>query len=243
MTRLVLLSGWGIDARIWQPLDAHWPIDLAVSTPDWPGYGRRSPLETPSDLAALAEAMTESLPRDAVWVGWSLGGLLASALLDHLDTPRGLVLLGMGPRFCAPGGIPSEELAAFVQAFERDPRATRAHFLRWQVQGEPSPRRAHRRLIDLIGHTAEADDATLAAGLAQLAELDVTQPLAAASCPVRRIAGEHDPLLSPALRASANHRLPAAGHCPMLSCPETLANMLVEVTQDIATPTAQERMT
>ncbi|MDI5934075.1 alpha/beta fold hydrolase [Halomonas kalidii] len=238
MNRLVLLSGWGIDARIWRPLEAHWPADLEVTTPDWPGYGARPGLDDPDDLAALAAAMAGDLSADAVWAGWSLGGLLAAALLDHLPAPRALVLLGMGPRFCTEGGIPPQELAAFRRAFARDGEATRQHFLRWQLQGEPAPRAAHRRLIDLIGREPGPEAATLAAGLERLATLDVSARLDAPPCPVHRIAGERDPLLAPALRASAEQRLAGAGHCPMLSRPDALAACLTRIARAPA-PTAE----
>ncbi|WP_108444630.1 alpha/beta fold hydrolase [Halomonas denitrificans] len=233
MSRLVLLSGWGCDARLWQPLAEYWPgrreEKVEVSAPDWPGYGSRPALEDPEDLAALAEAMAEDLPAEAVWVGWSLGGLLAAALLDHLPAPRGLVLLGMGARFCDPEGITPEALATFRDAFRRDPEATRAHFLRWQLRGEPSPRAAHRRLLELLGPDPAAPPATLAAGLGQLAELDNAERLADAPCPVWRVSGEQDPLLAPSAREAADIRLAEAGHAPMLSQPRALAECLAAV--------------
>ncbi|MBB3189332.1 alpha/beta fold hydrolase [Halomonas cerina] len=231
MSHLVLLSGWGCDARIWQSLDGHWPTGVAVSAPDWPGYGARPPLDEPGDLAALAEAMSAALPTDAVWVGWSLGGLLAGALLDHLPAPRALVMLGMGPRFCHPQGVTEAELAAFRGAFRRDADATRAHFLRWQLGGEPAPRTAHRRLLDLLGRESPAATATLATGLDWLASLDVSRVLADPPCPVWRLAGEHDPLLAPEERARADIRLAEAGHCPMLSRPEAVAATLADIAQ------------
>jgi pimeloyl-[acyl-carrier protein] methyl ester esterase len=239
MTRLVLLSGWGIDARIWEPLAAHWPSWLEVRAPDWPGYGGRPPLDDPEDLAAMARDMAGDLPADAVWAGWSLGGLLAAALLDHLPAPRALVMLGMGPRFFTEGGIGPGELAAFRRAFARDGEATRHHFLRWQLQGEPAPRAAHRRLIDLLGREPWAETATLAAGLSQLARLDAGPRLADPPCPVWRLAGAQDPLLAPALRDGADRRLAGAGHCPMLSRPDALAAALVAMvlaTQPTRTP-------
>ncbi|WP_136247575.1 alpha/beta fold hydrolase [Halomonas borealis] len=227
--RLVLLSGWGCDARLWQALDGHWPDDLEIMTPDWPGYGERVALDDPAALDALAEAMADSLPHDAIWVGWSLGGLLAGALLDRLPAPRALVLLGMGERFPHPEGVSQAALAQFRKAFRRDPAAIRAHFLRWQLGGEPSPRAAHRRLRGLLGDAAPADKATLNAGLAQLAELDNTARLAAPPCPVHRLAGEADPLLAPAIRERADRLLPEAGHCPIISQPGRLARTLATI--------------
>ena len=40
---------------------------------------------------------------------------------------------------------------------------------------------------------------------------------------------ERDPLLAPRLRERADHRLPGAGHCPMLSQPTTLAACLAAI--------------
>ncbi|MBB3332237.1 pimeloyl-[acyl-carrier protein] methyl ester esterase [Halomonas campaniensis] len=231
MTRLVLLSGWGVDSRIWRPLAGHWPGGVTVTAPDWPGYGVRTPLAAPGSLAGLAEAMAVDLPADAVWVGWSLGGLLAGALLARLSPPRTLILLGMGTRFCDPEGVTRAELTAFRRAFARDPAATRRHFLRWQLGGEPDPRGAHRRLLDLIDD--DVDPATLAAGLNQLAALDVSRVLADTPCPVKRLAGRHDPLLPPAAIAGADRVLDHAGHCPMLSRPAALAEALVALATDM----------
>ena len=227
MTRLVLLSGWGCDARIWQPLAEHWPHDVHVTTPDWPGVGGRLPQGDPDSLTELAETMAADLPTEAVWVGWSLGGLLAATLLEHRHSPpRGLILLGMGGRFCDSGGVTRAELAAFRRAFSRDPDATLAHFRRWQLGGEPRLRDAHRRLRALLDEGPSPDPESLAAGLAWLAELDATAVLADPPCPIRRLAGDRDPLLAAAAIADADRVLEHAGHCPMLSRPAALAEAL-----------------
>ncbi|CAM3563765.1 alpha/beta fold hydrolase [Halomonas lysinitropha] len=229
MTPLVLLSGWGCDARLWQPLAGHWSEALAVSAPDWPGYGARSPLANPGSLAQMAKEMADELTADAIWVGWSLGGLLAAALLDHLPAPRALVLIGMGGDFCHEEGISTAELRAFQRAFARAPDTTHRYFLRWQLRGEPDPRAAHRQLRELLDDHGGVDRNTLAAGLDQLAELDNGDRLVGAPCPIWRVAGERDPLLAPARRESADHRLSHAGHCPMLSQPASLAACLAGI--------------
>ncbi|CDG51480.1 MULTISPECIES: alpha/beta fold hydrolase [Halomonadaceae] len=226
--RLILLSGWGIGQRIWQPLEAHWPACLAAQAVDWPGYGDTPPLEANAALQELADTMAEPLASDAVWVGWSLGGLLATALLAYLPPPRGLILLGAGETFCvkgkasAQGGVTSAELSAFQRAFQRDPTATWQHFLRWQTQGEPGPRQVHRQLRDLLGDTPPADSPTLATGLHWLATIDNRPRLAAPPCPVVRLIGDHDPFISPAQRR-VSKPLSDVGHCPMLSQPQALA--------------------
>lgn len=229
MTQLILLSGWGCDARIWHPLAPYWPDDLDIKAPDWPGYAGRLPLADPTSLNELADAMADDLPADAVWVGWSLGGLLASALLEHLPTPRALVLLGIGERFVHPQGVNDTALADFRRALERSPTAAREHFLRWQLGGEPDPRNAHRTLRQLLDTSLPASTATLEAGLEHLACLDNHSRLNAAPCPLHRLAGTRDPLLAPEVLAQADQRLDDAGHCPMLSQPQHLATRLANI--------------
>ncbi|WP_370656591.1 alpha/beta fold hydrolase, partial [Klebsiella pneumoniae] len=82
-------------------LAPHWPTSLEVSSVDWPGYGKSPPLPGQASLGTLANTMSNLLPSDAIWVGWSLGGLLATALLDQLPAPQGLILIGAGERFCS----------------------------------------------------------------------------------------------------------------------------------------------
>ncbi len=225
--RLVLLSGWGVDRRIWQPLSCHWPAHIEAHAVNWPGYGDAPALPNDATLGQLAGAMAAQLPEDAVWVGWSLGGLLATALLDHLPAPRGLILLGASDTFCASDGVTEIELKAFQRAFQREPIATWQHFLRWQAQGEPNPRHANRQVRELLGNRPSVDHNTLAQGLNWLATIDNAQRLKEAPCPVIRLVGEHDPLISSTARAQAT-LLARTGHCPMLSQPAQLTTVLAE---------------
>lgn len=242
MTRIVLLSGWGIDARIWEPLIVSLPADIEITTPDWPGYGNRQDTDMPRDLATLARAMADDLPQDALWVGWSLGGLLATALLTHLPVPRALVLLGMRERFTsldeARGGVTPAALDAFYDAFQQDPLATWRHFLRWQLSGEPSPRHTHRQLQALIGKEPPATHASLAAGLNWLKGLDNTELCASSPCPILTVIGERDPLTAAAHHGSTQARpIEQAGHCPQLSQPQILAGRLAELAHEHAART------
>lgn len=225
MSRLVLLSGWGVDRRIWQTLEGYWPAPIEALAIDWPGYGDTPALPDNATLDQLASTMAKQLPSDAIWVGWSLGGLLAAALLDHLPPPRGLILLGAGERFYSDDGVTPSELASFRRAFARDPNATWRHFLRWQARGEPNARQAHRQLRGLLGDLPDANHRVLAQGLDWLATLDNAQGLHQAPCPVMRLIGENDPLVGSLAREKASI-LAHAGHCPMLSQPAQLAESL-----------------
>lgn len=240
-----LLHGWGVDARVWQPLAPYWHENTRVGAPNWPGYFAGSCADTPavadpSSLADTAHAMAASLPQDSIWVGWSLGGLAAVALSDHLPPPRGIILLGSGARFCAPGGVTPDALDEFTHAFQRSPAAAWRHFLRWQSSGEPTPRAALKQLTALLGKTPPADTTTLAAGLGWLKTLDNRERLDTLPCPVAMLSGENDPFIAPPLSGAptANARLAQAGHCPMVSQPEALVDALQRIAAKM-TPAAE----
>ncbi|PAU74681.1 alpha/beta fold hydrolase [Halomonas salipaludis] len=241
MPRLILLHGWGVDARIWRPLAPHWRADCQIASPDWPGYGACPALSAPQDLDALADSMAEALPTDAVWVGWSLGGLLAAALSQRLSTPRGLIMLGMGPRFCHPAAVSNATLNDFQLTFDRAPEASWRHFLRWQAGGEPSPRAIYRQLTRLLGDTPPAALPTLGAGLAQLGELGAQHLVESPPCPVAWLYGARDPLLAPAGLPPGAEALPDSGHCPMLSQPVALACALQRLADGFSHASTMER--
>lgn len=236
--RLILLSGWGVDRRVWQPLKAHWPASLTPQAIDWPGYGDVPALAADASLAQLAEVMAKPLASDAIWVGWSLGGLLATALLEYLPAPRGLILLGAGDTFCTPEGITSNELSVFQRAFKRAPASTWQSFLRRQTQGEPSPRQAYRQLRDLLGDTLPADSTTLTIGLHWLATIDNRPRLMAASCPIVRLTGEQDPFICPDQHL-VSEDLSNVGHCPMLSQPQALAAVISRHAAQMTNPSME----
>lgn len=169
----------------------------SVECLDWPGYGEQTPLDDPSDLSQLAEAMAPRLRQDALWVGWSLGGLLLGELVNRIAPPKGLILLGQSGCFTATDehpGIAPKALAQFTQRFHAQPDRTLHYFQHWQASGEAHPRIAQQQLAERLAQTARPDECTLKAGLEQLATLDCRAQLAQAPCPVWQLCGADDPL-------------------------------------------------
>lgn len=195
-----LLSGWSMPAVAMQPLaealQARHPQD-SIECLDWPGYGNQPPLTDPNDLSQLAAIMAPRLRRNALWLGWSLGGLLLSELVNRIGPPKGLILLGQSGRFTAAEGhlgITQETLESFAQRYHAHPDRTLKYFQHWQASGEAQPRIAQQQLADDLAQSVQPDDRTLRAGLEQLATLDCRANLAQAACPVWQLCGTEDPL-------------------------------------------------
>jgi pimeloyl-ACP methyl ester carboxylesterase len=109
---LVLVHGLGGTIENWRALAPALAARHRVLVPDLPGHGRSSALSEAGNLdplshAALEMAEAEDL-RNAVWVGHSLGGVVAvRAAVLRPDAVRGLVL-------AAAAGIGSTSRAAQV---------------------------------------------------------------------------------------------------------------------------------
>jgi pimeloyl-ACP methyl ester carboxylesterase len=109
---LVLVHGLGGAIENWLALAPALASDHRVVVPDLPGHGRSSPLPEARDVDALAEAVLAIADAEnaggAVWVGHSLGGLVAlRAAALRPGAVRGLVL-------AAAAGIGSASRAAQV---------------------------------------------------------------------------------------------------------------------------------
>jgi pimeloyl-ACP methyl ester carboxylesterase len=109
---LVLVHGLGGTIENWRALAPALAAEHRVLVPDLPGHGRSARLLEARDVDALCEAVlgiadAEDV-RGAVWIGHSLGGVVAlRAAVLRPDAVRGLVL-------AAAAGIGSASRAAHV---------------------------------------------------------------------------------------------------------------------------------
>jgi pimeloyl-ACP methyl ester carboxylesterase len=109
---LVLVHGLGGTIENWRALAPPLAAGHRVLIPDLPGHGHSAPLSEARNVDALAEAIlavadAEEI-RDAVWIGHSLGGVVAlRATALRPDAVRGIVL-------AAAAGIGSATRAARV---------------------------------------------------------------------------------------------------------------------------------
>lgn len=245
LTRLVLFNGWGVDARVWQPLITSLTCHLAShQTSSLHMQERRLEILTPDWPQPASEANTTHLSElggaHSLWLGWSLGALRAEALANSLPAekkPGARISLAMGPRFaqsissCSQvefPALPAGTLTTFANAFTRSPEASWQHFLRWQASGEADARDCLKRLRALIGTRASYSPTVLSAGLNELATRVMTL-----SRPEEFWLGKHDPLLAPdltaALREQGHHVTEFdGGHCLPVSRHETLAEALLK---------------
>ncbi len=235
-----MLHGWGMHSAIWGECVARLAKHYRITLVDLPGHGRSPPSpENMDSLSSLSAAVAEVVPPRAVWLGWSLGSLLAlRAALDFPEQVSGLVLVAASACFVQRPGWPWAQAAEILEGFaadlRRDHRGVLLRFLALQSRGSDSARRQLRTLRERLFLHGEPDSKALGAGLQLLRGSDLREELPSIGQPALLIAGGNDALVPPEALVWLADRLPdghlemfsGAGHAPFLSHPERFCEMV-----------------
>lgn len=165
---LVLLHGWGLNAEVWRCVSEELASQFTLHLVDLPGYGRSRGFGAMS-LDEMAQQVLDAAPQNAVWLGWSLGGLVASKIaLDNPGRVSALVTVASSPCFSAQDawpGIKPEVLAGFQQQLSDDFQRTVERFLALQTMGTETARQDARTLKQTVLSLPMPDVEVLNGGL------------------------------------------------------------------------------
>lgn len=225
MLTVVLLTGWGFQttalSSLQEALQRHFP-DAHYLTPS----NNCSSIQSTCDLRQWRTtwwptAATPAASDRVCYIGWSLGGLLASRLAALPDAhTTALITLGTNRCFVAdeqwPSAMPAEEFAAFMQAWLRRPSDTLRHFTRLASQECPHPRTLRPQLSEWADTSLSVAEGRQQ--LEWLSSTDLRNDWIKKQYPIYHMFAANDALVpSAAAQALANngHRtelLPATGH-------------------------------
>lgn len=138
---IILLHGWGFNADIWQTVTKELVNNYRVTVMDFPGYGRSDFSNGREyNLNYLVETVLKMVPKErAIFVGWSLGGLVATQIgLLHPEQVLGVVNVASSPKFIATEnwpGITLDAVEKFAAELQSDYPALLQRFL--ALQGLP----------------------------------------------------------------------------------------------------------
>ncbi len=235
---LVMLHGWGLHGGFFEALMPHLEAHFHVHRVDLPGHGR-SRAEVVSGLDAWVDAVRASVPEKAIWLGWSLGGIVAlHAALKYPDQVERLALVASTPRFVTDADWPHaqkpEVLAHFASELRGDFRKTVSDFLTLQSLGDAHAREQVRELRPMLFDHGNPEPEGLAAGLDILRDADLRDALHELRVPALLVAGQRDRLTPPAAMVAAADSIPdaelelyeGAAHMPFLSDPARFGRQL-----------------
>ena len=240
---LLLVHGWAMHGGVFAPLVRALEATFTVITVDLPGHGGSRDSALPLALDPVADALAALIDaqssKHALVVGWSLGGLVATALAArHPDRVRGLAMLAASPRFVQgpdwPAGMDPRVFELFGEELGRDYRGTLDRFLMLEAQGSAHLREELRYLRDAVYARGEPAPRALQEGLGLLHDSDLRATLPGLAMPSLWIAGRRDRLVSPQAMQAAAALAPRsrfrqydhAGHAPFLTEPTAVAEAL-----------------
>lgn len=234
---LILLHGWGMNGRVFEPLLAQLPARSEVINPDLPGYGE-SRWDGTLDFDTQLAQMAESLPGGRL-LGWSMGGIYATELAARYPGKFSeLILVCSNPCFvkrddwsCA---VAAEVFDSFGEDLAAGWQATLRRFLALQMLGESGARDLIRELSRRIAEAGAPDSELLNKGLGLLKQRDTRALLRGMQTPVRVILGERDLLVPIAVKQQISdlhpdirvESLAGAAHAPFLSHGDEFAALL-----------------
>jgi pimeloyl-[acyl-carrier protein] methyl ester esterase len=231
---LILIHGWAMHGGIFAPLTRRLAERYRVHLVDLPGHGLSAQRDAAFAARECALQLADALPR-ALWVGWSLGGLVAlHAASERAEQVRGLVAIAANPRFVLaedwPHGVAHAVFAQFAAGLRGDWRRTIERFLALEAHGSDHAQAELRELKAHVFARGEPALAVLEQGLDALDRSDLRFDVAALRMPSLWIAGRRDRLVPPAAIRWAADTAPRgqhlelnAGHAPFLSHADEIA--------------------
>jgi len=195
---LVLVHGWGLNSGVWAQVQATLAKDFTLYCIDLPGFGY-SKQRIDSDIKAWAKAVAKAIEEPAVWLGWSLGGLVATQVaLDYPQQVTGLVTVASSPRFSENDqwpGIKSEVMTMFTKQLATDFSLTLERFLAIQAMGSDSAKRDIKALKTVLDERPLPQQQSLHDGLLLLNDVDLREEIKNIEQPFLRIYGRLDSLV------------------------------------------------
>jgi len=234
---LVLIHGWAMHGGVFAPLVDQLRDRCTMHVVDLPGHGHSRECELALEPHACAAAIAAATP-PALWLGWSLGGLVAlTAALELPQQVRGLAMLCATPKFVRADDWQHGSDAALVRQLavdlETDYHATLERFLALEAMGSADPRAELRQLRTLAFARGEPTLRALQEGIRVLDQTDLREALAALDRPSAWLAGRRDRLVHPqAMEWSAQQcggdyaQIEHAGHAPFFGHAEAVAQAL-----------------
>ena len=245
---LVFIHGWGLNSAVWQPTIQKLQQDVDIITVDLPGFGLNiDHTLTDYSLENIAQEIQSAIGIPAIYVGWSLGGLVATQLaLSFPEKVLACITVASSPRFLSqesdvlpwPGILP-KVLTMFYQQLVQDTKKTLEGFLKIQAMGSPNIRQDIKTIRNLVMQHPVPTEQTLNDSLQLLEKVDLRDDLSKLTLPFLRLYGRLDSLVPKAVIEQIDELLPhsdkhifdKASHAPFISHGEEFNDVVLSWVQ------------
>lgn len=246
---MVMLHGWAMHGGLMKGLAEELSDQFCVHLVDLPGHGHSQLNGTGFDITSIANEVfnqvSVKVAGKATWLGWSLGGLVATMIAELFPQQVSkLVLLASTPAFVKQSGwdhaVDKQVFENFASDLQKDLQATITRFLSLQVRGTEDSRQTLKILREIVFARDIASEGVLREGLGILEQIDLRNSLHRLTMPALLLGGERDTLVpQSALITLANNNgsiktsiIEKAGHALFLSHPQQCAKAITGFCHD-----------
>lgn len=238
---ITLLHGWGLHSIAWDTVIPALLKHFHVTIIDLPGMGL-SPL--PKDnytLNFLVEQVMSVAPEQSIWLGWSLGGVVAlQAAAQYPERITHVITTGTNAKFTRcddwPHAIEKSVLEKFREIYEEDAEGTLIRFLALQCKGSASYKNDVVVLKEILYFCGLPSKRALKSGLEILMNYDLRHIVKSIGQPTLHILGTEDHLVPASASETWNNVMPSAqiallkdqAHTPFISDPELFSQAVLE---------------
>lgn len=199
---LLLIHGWGIHSGVWDHVVMHLSNTFRVTVMDLPGYGFSRYYPNVFDLESLLKSILSIIPKcPSIWIGWSLGGLIAQmAAIYAKNLVSKLILVSSTPCFVQkpdwPSAIPQLLFNDFIDALNRNHYNLIEKFLILETYGSYNITKYLKKLRNIARERGGYPEKNvLSSGLQILLNSDFREQWLNIKIPIMLINGERDKLV------------------------------------------------
>ncbi|MCZ2723284.1 alpha/beta fold hydrolase [Marinomonas sp. 15G1-11] len=241
---IFMIPGWGMPKESMLPLATALSEQFYVVLVDLPGITANSNslqlsrLGINYDIDVLTEQFLEIAPESSWWLGWSLGGAIATYVAARRSSRvKGLITLATSPCFVKRNdwalGMDLPTFDEFSQLVHTSPELGLRRFISLQTKGAQHSRLLQKQLIEYVNPEA-FNGLALDGGLRLLRNLDVRREYALLDCRNLHLYGQED-ILVPFKVLSKLHQISdkqkievieGCSHQPFLEQPEKSKNII-----------------
>ncbi|MCB1827427.1 MAG: alpha/beta fold hydrolase, partial [Coxiellaceae bacterium] len=192
MKSLVLLHGWGFNAKVWGQFIPYLENNFTITALN---LFHTEPL----NLETITQHVLKNTPEKAFYLGWSLGGLIAMNIaIHHPEKISKLVTIASTPKFIASDnwpGMSNALLEKFYESLKTDYKKTLQQFIALQFYGSQTDRTVIQTLKKQLSNNEPPSVTMLSDTLDILKKTDLRNELKKITCPQFYLFGRYDTLV------------------------------------------------
>lgn len=234
---LVFFHGWGLDSNIWiyiiPLLEPYYTLHFF----DFPGFGKNI-LQPLINFNKISTKILEKLPKKVIWIGWSMGGLLANYIgLNYPHRTHGIILITSSPCFVQKKNWPGINLLILKKIaieMSNNYRKFLKNFWLLHVEKKTFNKDIIPSIININKIFVKPTKSAIEHGYSWLKEIDQRVNSCFIQVPLLRIYGALDNMVPAHINQKISQLYPKnysyiisnAKHAPFFSHPKKLCNII-----------------